>query len=97
RIHPLSLHAALPIFFVAIAVTGLLLLGLHPLGYENFGLDSGSSGSLSPLYAAFLVVNLVLAVITLLKGKIWTGLIGLFVPALLIDQKSTRLNSSHVK
>lgn len=70
--------------FVAIAVTGLLLLGLHPLGYENFGLDSGSSGSLSPLYAAFLVVNLVLAVITLLKGKIWTGLIGLFVPALLI-------------
>ncbi|WP_243718655.1 hypothetical protein [Actinomadura sp. 7K534] len=78
-------RASVDAVFVALAVTGLLLLGIHPFGYENFWFDSGSgSGSLSPLYAAFLFGNLVLAVITLLKGKIWTGLIGLFLPALLI-------------
>ncbi|WP_279487272.1 hypothetical protein [Actinomadura sp. 6K520] len=78
-------RASVDAVFVAIAVTGLLLLGIHPFGYENLWFDSGSgSGSLSPLYAAFLFGNLVLAVITLLKGKIWTGLIGLFLPALLI-------------
>ncbi|MBO4270111.1 hypothetical protein, partial [Microbispora triticiradicis] len=54
--------------FVAIAATGLLLFGLHPLGWD---------GGTAP---AFLVVNLVFAVITLLKGKIWSGLLGLFVP-----------------
>ncbi|WP_344208132.1 hypothetical protein, partial [Actinomadura livida] len=78
-------RASVDAVFVAIAVTGLLLLGIHPFGYENLWFDSGSgSGSMSPLYAAFLFGNLVLAVITLLKGKIWTGLIGLFLPALLI-------------
>ena len=76
-------RASVDAVFVAIAVTGLLLLGVHPLGYAGFGFDPGS-GSLTRLYAASLVVNLVLAVVTLLKGKIWTGLIGLFVPALLV-------------
>src|SRR5690606_9834541 len=33
---------------------------------------------------AVLVINLLLAVVTLLKGKIWTGLAGLFVPVLLV-------------
>ncbi|MFG2090884.1 MULTISPECIES: hypothetical protein [unclassified Spirillospora] len=78
-------RASVDAVFVAIAVTGLLLLGVHPLGYESLGLDSGAgAGSMSPFYAAFLVVNLAFAVLTLLKGKIWTGLIGLFVPALLV-------------
>jgi hypothetical protein len=35
------------------------------------------------LYVLSLVVNLSLAVICLLKGKIWTGLLGLFLPILL--------------
>ncbi|WP_255220391.1 hypothetical protein [Actinomadura chibensis] len=76
-------RASVDAVFVAIAVTGLLLLGVRPFGYEGLGLDSGGE-VLSRLYAASLVVNLALAVITLLKGKIWTGLIGLFVPALLV-------------
>ncbi|MGP4022229.1 hypothetical protein [Actinomadura sp. 3N407] len=76
-------RASVDAVFVAIAVTGLLLLGVHPLGYESLGLDPGA-GAMSPVYVAFLVVNLALAVLTLLKGKIWTGLIGLFVPALLV-------------
>ncbi|WP_235557909.1 hypothetical protein [Sphaerimonospora mesophila] len=62
--------------FVAIAATGLLLLGLRPLAW------SGADGALTGAWpaAAFLVVNLVFAVVTLLKGKIWSGLLGLFVP-----------------
>ncbi|MEV0582350.1 hypothetical protein [Nonomuraea sp. NPDC050310] len=57
--------------FVAIAVTGLLLMGLRPL-VADFG------GVWLP------VANLLLAIVTLLKGKIWTGLVGLFVPGLLL-------------
>ncbi|RKS76839.1 hypothetical protein BZB76_2205 [Actinomadura pelletieri DSM 43383] len=76
-------RASVDAVFVAIAVTGLLLLGVRPFGYESVGIDPGG-GDLSGLYAAFLIVNLLFAVITLLKGKIWTGLIGLFLPALLI-------------
>lgn len=66
--------------FVAVAVTGLLLLGLRPLTWQTpYGVPAGGQ-----LAAAALVVNLVLAVITLLKGKIWTGLAGLFLPVLLV-------------
>jgi hypothetical protein len=66
--------------FVAVAVTGLLLLGLRPLTWQTpYGVPAGGQ-----LAAAALVVNLMLAVITLLKGKIWTGLAGLFLPVLLV-------------
>lgn len=73
-------RASVDAVFVAIAVTGLLVLGLRPLGWENS--DGTPQGAW--LTAGFIVVNLALAVITLLKGKIWTGLVGLFVPLLLI-------------
>ncbi|GGO19159.1 hypothetical protein [Microbispora bryophytorum] len=63
--------------FVAIAATGLLLLGLRPLAW------SGTDGRGGWTASAFLFVNLVFAMITLLKGKIWSGLLGLFVPPLL--------------
>ncbi|WP_231334841.1 hypothetical protein [Actinomadura graeca] len=76
-------RTSLDAVFVAIAVTGLLLLGIRPLGFEGVTPDPGDS-TLTGLYAASLAINLALAVLTLLKGKIWTGLIGLFVPALLI-------------
>ncbi|GGT57227.1 MULTISPECIES: hypothetical protein [Actinomadura] len=76
-------RASLDAVFVAMAVTGLLLLGIRPLGYEGIAPDPGT-GLITRVYVASLAVNLVLAVITLLKGKIWTGLIGLFMPALLI-------------
>lgn len=71
--------------FVAIALTGLLLLGVRPVGFE--GVDKDPDGVLShailvAIYFVTLVVHLILAVLTLLKGKIWTGLIGLFVPVL---------------
>nr|BFE87277.1 hypothetical protein GCM10020093_098780 [Planobispora longispora] len=66
--------------FVAIAVTGLLLLGLRPLGWE----DSDGTPQGTWLTVGLIVANLLLAVVTLLKGKIWTGLVGLFVPVLLV-------------
>ncbi|MFI6738073.1 hypothetical protein ACIBI9_34555 [Nonomuraea sp. NPDC050451] len=61
--------------FIAIAVTGLLLIGLRPLTW-----DYGTP--VNP--AALIVANLALAVVTLLKGKIWTGMAGLFVPPMLV-------------
>ncbi|MEV3922520.1 hypothetical protein [Actinomadura coerulea] len=76
-------RASVDAVFVAMAVTGLLLLGIRPLGYEGLAPDPGT-GLITRVYVASLAVNLVLAVVTLLKGKIWTGLIGLFMPALLI-------------
>ncbi|NRQ39662.1 hypothetical protein HII36_48710 [Nonomuraea sp. NN258] len=61
--------------FIAVAVTGLLLIGLRPLTWD-YGFP------VNP--AALIVANLALAVVTLLKGKIWTGMAGLFLPVLLV-------------
>ncbi|MGK5558075.1 hypothetical protein ACSNOI_41375 [Actinomadura kijaniata] len=71
--------------FVALALTGLLLLGIRPVGFEDLSTESAEFGRAVGIgiYVATLVANLVLAVVVLLKGKIWTGLIGLFVPFLL--------------
>ncbi|QFY06830.1 hypothetical protein GBF35_09100 [Nonomuraea phyllanthi] len=61
--------------FIAVAVTGLLLIGLRPLTWD-YG---------TPINPALLIVaNLALAVVTLLKGKIWTGMAGLFIPPMLV-------------
>ena len=73
--------------FVAIAVTGLLLLGLRPatLG-DDLIVDrlAPSAAGGHALVIGYVLVNLVLSTITLLKGKIWTGLAGLFLPLLLL-------------
>ena len=68
--------------FVAIAVSGLLLIGLRPLNANEF--LTGETDPARFAGAALIVINLVLAGVTLLKGKIWTGLLGLFIPVLLI-------------
>ncbi|MEU4829213.1 hypothetical protein [Streptosporangium sp. NPDC023615] len=73
-------RASVDAVFIAVAITGLLLLGLRPLGWG----DSDGTPLGAWLTAGFIVVNLGLAVITLLKGKLWTGLAGLFLPVLLV-------------
>ncbi|MFC6092012.1 hypothetical protein [Saccharothrix lopnurensis] len=62
--------------FLAIGMTGLLLLGARPLGYEEFYGDGVA------LRVLLLLVNLAFAIVALLKGKVWTGLLGLLVPVL---------------
>ncbi len=72
--------------FVAIAVTGLLLLGFRPL--ELIDVEwwrTDTNWWLRGMVVVLAVINLGLAAIVILKGKIWTGLLGLFfVPLLLI-------------
>ncbi|CAM3730284.1 hypothetical protein GCM10009551_101170 [Nocardiopsis tropica] len=69
--------------FVAIAMTGLLLLGLRPLDLVDVAGFRDSSGRTAQI--GFALVSLGTAAIVLLKGKIWTGLLGLFFfPLLLI-------------
>ncbi|MBF6325628.1 membrane protein [Nocardia cyriacigeorgica] len=71
--------------FVALAVTGLLLLGFHPLwllDINDFRHDP--SAAARALVVLFAVVNLILAAIVIAKGKIWTGLFGMFFLPLLV-------------
>jgi hypothetical protein len=70
--------------FAAVAVAGLLMLGLHPLmfflpvwhGAESVALRAGVGGAMA--------LALPLAVVVLLKGKVWTGLLGMFIVILLV-------------
>jgi hypothetical protein len=72
--------------FVAVAITGLFLMGMHPLGisldFDLLGVRV-TPGSVVAVVLAF-GLQFLLALVVLLKGKVWTGLIGLFVPLLLI-------------
>jgi hypothetical protein len=71
--------------FVAVAAAGLLLLGLRPVGVDDLLTANNRGGAVAWLLSIGLTLGaLLLAAITLLKGKIWTGLIGLFIPALLL-------------
>ncbi|MCM6773878.1 hypothetical protein NDR87_10395 [Nocardia sp. CDC159] len=71
--------------FVALAVTGLLLLGFHPLWLLDINdIRHDDSAPARVLVSLFAVVNLGLAAIVIAKGKIWTGLFGMFFLPLLI-------------
>jgi len=77
-------RASVDAVFVAIAVTGLLLLGTRPVFLDTNVDTEGTTHRVAVvIFIVSLVINLMVAVITLLKGKIWTGLIGIFVPLLL--------------
>jgi hypothetical protein len=68
--------------FVAVAMTGMLLVGLRPIGISD--LIAAKQDGISILIAVIVgLIQLGFAVITLLKGKIWTGMLGLFLPLLL--------------
>ncbi|HJW76741.1 MAG TPA: hypothetical protein VJ787_13940 [Thermoleophilia bacterium] len=63
---------------LAATFTGLLLIGLVPQGFPGgLGLEPSSAGWMLAASAAF---NLVPVITTLLKGKLWTGLVGIFIP-----------------
>ncbi len=78
-------RASVDAVFVAIAVTGLLLLGLHPLALLNVADFRAESGDWARVVVVvWSAVHLVLAGVVLAKGKIWTGLAGMFFLPLLI-------------
>jgi hypothetical protein len=72
--------------FAAVAVGGLLVLGLHPLMFFiSLWQDTTHSVVLRAGVVFGMALTLPLAVLVVLKGKVWTGLIGMFfVPLLFI-------------
>jgi hypothetical protein len=70
--------------FAAVAVAGLLILGFNPLSFFDIGIwreDHTLVARASVVGIA--VLTLLLAVVVLLKGKVWTGLVGMFITPLL--------------
>lgn len=71
--------------FVAAAVAGLLVLGFNPQSVFNMHLWVDANTDLAKASViALTVLNLALAVIVLLKGKLWTGLLGMFFTPLVL-------------
>ncbi len=81
--------------FAAVAVGGLLVLGLHPL---MFFLALWQDTTHLPVLRAAVIAGMVmtppLAIMVLLKGKVWTGLIGMFFVVLLVVG-AVRLSRPH--
>lgn len=77
-------RASVDAVFAAVAVAGLLVLGFNPLSFFDIGIwredDSIVARTTVVIMAA---LTLALAVVVLLKGKVWTGLIGMFITPLL--------------
>ena len=65
---------------IVVCVAGLFVLGLNP--FAGLGDTSAGANLARVAVAFFIVVDVVPVVITLIKGKIWTGVFGLFVPLL---------------
>lgn len=77
-------RASVDAVFAAVAFTGLLVLGFNPLSFFDVGVwreDHDLVARLWVLSWAFLTLSL--AVVVLLKGKVWTGLVGMFITPLL--------------
>src|ERR1700758_1499735 len=70
--------------FAAVAVAGLLIMGLHPLMFLLPIWNSANSMVLHAAVIGGLVLTLPLAVVVLFKGKVWTGLLGMFQVVLLV-------------
>jgi hypothetical protein len=80
--------------FAAVAVAGLLMLGLHPLVFFLPIRQGADWVLLQSTVVAGLVFTLPLAVVVLLKGKVWTGLLGMFIVVLLVVG-AVRLSRPH--
>ena len=71
--------------FVAVAVAGLLVLGFNPLALFDVGIWRDADSPAARVSVIVLAaLNLAFAVIVLLKGKLWTGLLGMFFTPLLL-------------
>nr|WP_197499608.1 hypothetical protein [Mycobacterium sp. 1245852.3] len=70
--------------FAAVAVAGLLIMGLHPLMFFLPIWHNADSALLRAVVASAMALTLPLAVVVVLKGKVWTGLLGMFLVILLV-------------
>ena len=71
--------------FAATAVAGLLVLGFNPLSFFDIGIWRDNTSFLALVtVVAMAVVTLLLAVVVLANGKLWTGLVGMFITPLLV-------------
>lgn len=71
--------------FAAIAVAGLLILGFNPLSFFDIVIwREDQTLQARAVVVGIAVLTLALAVVVLLKGKVWTGLVGMFITPLLI-------------
>ncbi|MCV7281498.1 hypothetical protein H7J88_17840 [Mycolicibacterium flavescens] len=81
--------------FAAVAVAGLLVLGFNPLSFFDIDIwRSDHSLVARASVIAVAVLTLMLAVVVLLKGKVWTGLVGMFITPLLVVG-AVRLSRPH--
>jgi heme/copper-type cytochrome/quinol oxidase subunit 4 len=81
--------------FAAVAVAGLLILGFNPLSFFDIDIwREDNTLAARALVVGGAVVTLGLAVIVLFKGKVWTGLVGMFITPLLIVG-AVRLSRPH--
>ncbi|MGD1256532.1 hypothetical protein ACKUT9_20100 [Mycobacterium seoulense] len=80
--------------FAAVGITGLLIMGLHPLMFFLPIWEGTGSWPLRAAVAGGLVLTLPLAVVVVLKGKVWTGLLGMFIVILLVIG-AVRLSRPH--
>lgn len=71
--------------FAAVAVAGLLIMGFNPLSFFDIDIWREDHTLLArATVVGIALVTLLLAVVVLLKGKVWTGLVGMFITPLLI-------------
>ena len=70
--------------FAAVAVAGLLIMGLHPLMFFLPVWHGADSFAWRAAVGSAMVLTLPMAVVVVLKGKVWTGLIGMFFVPLLV-------------
>jgi ABC-type multidrug transport system fused ATPase/permease subunit len=71
--------------FAAVAVAGLLIMGLNPLSFFDIDIWRADHTVLArAAVVGIAILTLSLAVVVLLKGKVWTGLVGMFITPLLI-------------
>ena len=71
--------------FVAVAFTGLLIVGFNPLAFFDINVwRQDASWQARAVVVGWAVLTLALAVLVLLKGKVWTGLVGMGIPPLLV-------------
>jgi lysyl-tRNA synthetase class 2 len=67
---------------IVVCFAALFVLGLNPFG--DFGAPGVSGNILRIAVAVYVVIVIIPIILCLLKGKIWTGVLGMFVPFMAI-------------